>query len=127
MARDGNAVPLRTLRLRSGLSQGEIGEILGFFSDVPVSRHEAGITVPDLPTALGYEVIFRMPISTQFPRLFSMVEPMIEDRIADLERRLEQQMPKGHNADRIARKLEFLCMRKDSDYRLNLPNETSNL
>jgi len=127
MTPDGNAVPLRTLRLRSGLSQGEIGEILGFFSDVPVSRHETGLTVPDLRTALGYEVIFGMPISAQFSRLFSMVEPMIEDRIADLERRLEQEMPKGHKADRIARKLEFLCMRKDPDYRLNLPNETSNL
>lgn len=127
MARDENAVPLRTLRLRSGLSQGEIGEILGFFGDVPVSRHEAGIAIPDLRTALGYEVIFRTPISVQFPKLFSMVEPMIEDRLADLERKLEQQIPKGHNADRIARKLEFLCVRKDSDYRLNLTNETPNL
>jgi transcriptional regulator with XRE-family HTH domain len=102
--------------MRSGLSQREIGEILGFFSDVPVSRHETGAGIPDLRTALGYEVIFRMPISAQFSTLLSMIEPLVEGRLAELERKLEQQTPRGHNADRIARKLEFLAMRRDIDF-----------
>ncbi len=110
------AVPLRTLRIRSGLSQREIGEILGFLSDVPVFRHETGATLCDLRTALGYQVIFRTPISAQFPKLLSMIEPLIEGRLAELERKLEQQTPRGQNADRIARRLEFLAMRKDIDF-----------
>jgi transcriptional regulator with XRE-family HTH domain len=122
MTFDRPAVPLRTLRIRSGLSQREIGEILGFFSDVPVSRHETGATLCDLRTALGYQVIFRTPISAQFSKLLSMIEPLIEGRLAELEKKLERQegrLPIGLRGDWNS----WLC----GGTSIFMRNETSNL
>lgn len=110
-----NAAPLRTLRMRSGLSQREVAEILGFKTDVPAFRHEYAKTLPDLRTALGYEILFRVPISMQFQGLYRAIEPLIEDRISELKRRLEAQAGRGENAARNAAKLEFLWLRQNTD------------
>lgn len=110
-----NGAPLRTLRLRSGLSQREVAEILGFQTDVPAFRHESSHTFPDLRTAMGYEIIFRVPICVQFPALYRSVEPVIESRILELKRRLEEQADGGGNAARNAAKLEFLWLRQNAD------------
>lgn len=109
-----NAAPLRTLRIRSGLSQREVAEILGFKTDVPAFRHECSRTLPDLRTAIGYEIIFRVPLSSQFDALYRSVEPIIETRMLDLKRRLEEQSG-GGNAARTARKLEFFWERQNGD------------
>jgi DNA-binding XRE family transcriptional regulator len=106
---------LRTLRQRSGLSQGELANVLGFLTDIPVSRHERSKIVPNLLTALGYEVIFRVPASEIFPGLYKTVEAGIEERLAQLEHRLHQRTAKGQTAAQIARKLEFTCERKDGE------------
>lgn len=108
-----NAAPLRTLRMRSGLTQREVAEILGFKTDVPTFRHECSRTFPDLRTAIGYEILFRVPISAQFQTLFQSVEPVIEDRILALKQHLEELS--GGNAARNAAKLEFLWMRQNMD------------
>lgn len=110
-----NAAPLRTLRMRSGLSQREIAELLGFRTDSPVLRHECSKSIPNLRTAMGYEIIFRVPISLQFPALYRSIEPTIEDRILRLKERLQEQPGKGPNAAREARKLEFLWERENVD------------
>lgn len=106
------ACRLRTLRKKSGLSQIELARILGFVSEVPVSRHERSLTVPNLLTAIGYEVIFHAQISTLFPGLHRTVEAAIEERLAKLEEKLHQSTVKGRSAEIVARKLEFLCVRK---------------
>jgi transcriptional regulator with XRE-family HTH domain len=108
-----NAVPLRTLRLRSGLNQRDVAKILGFLSDTPVSRHERAATIPDLRTALAYEIIFRVPICDQFQRLFRSIEPLVEARIAELEASLQQRVVKGRDGARTARKLEFFWERSN--------------
>ncbi len=110
-----NAAPLRTLRIRSGLSQREVAELLGFRSDSPAFRHECGKAIPDLCTAIAYEIIFRVPISSQFPKLHRAVEPLVEERILQLRKRLEEQSGKGPNAARDARKLEFFWKRENTD------------
>jgi transcriptional regulator with XRE-family HTH domain len=110
-----NPAPLRTLRIRSGLSQREVAEILGFKTDVPAFRHECSRTFPDLRTAMGYEVVFRVPISSQFQALYRSVEPIIENRIVELKHRLEDQSGSGGNAARNAAKLEFLWLRQNTD------------
>ena len=56
MTTDQNTAHLRTLRRKSGLSQKELAHILGFRSGAPISRHERSDTVPDLLTALGYDL-----------------------------------------------------------------------
>jgi transcriptional regulator with XRE-family HTH domain len=106
------ACRLRTLRRKSGLSQIELARLLGYRTEVPVSRHERSVTVPNLRTALGYEVIFRVPISELFPGLYRSMEAGIEQRIAKMEDQLQQSTAKGRKAEPVARRLEFFCERK---------------
>ena len=112
MPPDTIACRLRTLRQKSGLTQGEIAEVLGFEAGIAVSRHERSVTVPSLLTALGYEIIFRKPISEIFPGLTQAVEEGIEERLAELEDKLHQSTATGREAAETAHKLEFLCERK---------------
>jgi len=64
---------------------------------------------------MGFEILFRVPISLQFPALYRSIEPVIEDRILRLRERLQEQPGKGPNAARDARKLEFLWERDNMD------------
>jgi hypothetical protein len=64
---------------------------------------------------MGYEIIFRVPISAQFQTLYRSVEPVIESRILELQHRLEEQSDGGGNAARNAAKLEFLWLRQNAD------------
>jgi transcriptional regulator with XRE-family HTH domain len=114
MTPDQSAAQLRTLRKRSGLSQKDLAHILGFYSAVAISRHERSDSVPDLLTALGYEAIFRVPISELFPGMYQTVAVGIEERLAKMEDELHQSTAKGRNATPIARVLEFLVMREST-------------
>jgi DNA-binding XRE family transcriptional regulator len=89
-----------------------LARLLGFRSEVPVSRHEHSSTAPDLQTALSYEAIFRVPISELFPGAYRVVLAGIEEQLASMEEALQQSTVKGRGAAIIARKLEFLCERK---------------
>ena len=115
MTSDPNAARLRTLRKRSGLSQKELAQILGFRSKVAISRHERCDSVPDLLTAFGYEAIFRVPVSEIFPGMYQTVAVGIEERLAKLEDELYRSTAKGRDAVPIACKLEFLVERKGTD------------
>jgi DNA-binding XRE family transcriptional regulator len=106
---------LRTLRKKSGLTQTELAEILGFNAETPISEHERSQVVPNLLTAMAYEVIFRVPIADQFPGLFKAVEANVEIHLAELEKRLHDSEAKGRDATLTARKLEFLCVRKEPE------------
>ena len=106
---------LRTLRKRSGFSQRELAEILGFHSEIPVARHERSITIASLLTALSYEVIFRARVSDIFPGLYRTIEASIEERLTKLEKELQQRSAKGRHAASTARKLEFLWERKNPE------------
>jgi transcriptional regulator with XRE-family HTH domain len=117
MTSDPNAARIRTLRKRSGLSQKELAHILGFRSEVAISRHERSDSVPDLLTALGYEAIFRVPVSELFPGLYETVAMGIEERLAKIESELHQSTAKGRDAIPIARELEFLTERKCADFK----------
>ena len=109
------AAALRTLRKKSGLTQRELAYILGFKSEFPVSRHERSIGVPNLLTAIAYEIIFRTPISVQFRGLYKSVEASIEQRLGELEEELQQSTAKGRGAIVVARKLEFCCERNNPE------------
>jgi transcriptional regulator with XRE-family HTH domain len=107
--------------MRSGLSQKELAQILGFRSGVPVSRHERAESVPDLLTAFGYEAIFRVPIVQIFPELYDTVEAGIEERLAKIEDELGQSTARGRKAVPVARRLEFLCGRRNPELNDNTP------
>src|ERR1017187_1885927 len=89
---------LKMHRKRAGLSQRELGLLLGYRDQGQVSRHERAHTVPPLVTALGYEVIFRMPISVLFPGIRESVSTEIEVRLAAMETDLGQRSARDRDA-----------------------------
>jgi len=106
---------LRLHRRKSGLSQRELAQIVGSLTEIPVSRHERSFTIPALLVALGYEVIFQVPISEIFPGLYQTVEAGIEERLAIMEDELQESTAKGLQAASVARKLEWLWERKNPE------------
>jgi DNA-binding XRE family transcriptional regulator len=105
---------LRTHRRNAGLTQPELGHILGHCNEGPVLRHERFQATPSLVVALGYEIIFRAPVSEIFAGLRDEVEEHVEERLAAFENDLQQRSAKGRNADAIARKLTWLSERRIS-------------
>lgn len=104
---------VRANRKNSGLSQRELGEILGTLGPVGISRHERSLTLPKFLVAVGYEIVFGVPIAEIFPGIYEALRLNIEGRLVDLEKRLHQSTAKGHRAILIARKLEWLCERRN--------------
>jgi transcriptional regulator with XRE-family HTH domain len=106
---------LRSHRRKSGLSQRELAGILGYLTEVQISRHERSVAIPGLMIVLGYEAIFRVPVSEMFPGLYRTIEAGIEERLAILENELQRSTAKGRQAQSIARKLEWLWERRNPE------------
>lgn len=106
---------LSSHRKRSGLSQERLGKLLGYPDEGPVSRHERMCSAPPLRIALGYQAIFRIPVSELFPGVYEKIKQDMEERLAELERTLQQSSAKGRDATRIARTLEWLWERQNQD------------
>jgi transcriptional regulator with XRE-family HTH domain len=102
-------------RKRSGLSQKELGQLLGYPSEGTVSRHERLCSTPPFQVALGYEAVFRIPVSELFPGAFERIRQDVEARIAHMERKLQDSTAKGREAARIARKLEWIWERQNQE------------
>jgi transcriptional regulator with XRE-family HTH domain len=104
---------LRTHRKRIGLSQRELAEALGFYDESPVSRHERFESTPPLSIAIGYEVVFRVPVSEIFAGLRDRVEKDVENRLRDLQNALGERSAKDRGSTAVARKLMWLSERWD--------------
>lgn len=100
-------------RKRSGLSQKELGQLLGYPSEGTVSRHERLCSTPPLHIALGYEAVFRVPISELFPGVYEHIHHAVEARIDSLKQQLQESAARGRAAARIARKLEWIWERQN--------------
>lgn len=79
---------VRTYRKRLGFSQDEIAFLLDCKSGAKVSRYEHFRREPSLRTALAYEVIFQVPVSTLFAGIFQTVEQKTLRRIRGLSDKL---------------------------------------
>jgi hypothetical protein len=95
------------------LSQKELGQLLGYPSEGTVSRHERLCSTPPFQVALGYEAVFRVPVAELFPGAFERIRQDVEERIARMERGLQDSSAKGREAARIARKLEWIWERQN--------------
>jgi DNA-binding XRE family transcriptional regulator len=102
---------LRTHRKQTGLSQRELGRLLGYKNQWQVSRHERGRTTPPLLTALGYEVIFRVPVSSLFARTHSSAARSIAVKLAAFERNLKQSNGKSRTTRAAAQQMAWLTQR----------------
>ena len=104
---------LRTHRRRSGLSQRELGLLLGYKDEGQVYRHERSKTLPPLIAALAYEVVFRVSVSALFPGIYAEVKRMIAGNLAAFEEHLQQRIGKGRGANETAQKLLWLMQRRE--------------
>lgn len=103
---------LRAHRKKSGLSQREVGKLLGYRGPGPVVRHERLQSIPPLTTALAYEVIFRVSVSLIFVGIHEKVRQQIEDKLTQLEADLGNRDARDPDANVTAQKLLWLTLRK---------------
>lgn len=103
---------LRSHRLKSGLTQRELADIIGLIARHQISTHERSTAIPSLLVALSYQVVFRIPVADLFPGLCGSIQDNVEQRLAEFERTLQDSTAKGRRAQLVARKLEWLCERK---------------
>ena len=71
---------LLTHRRHAGLSQDEVGFLVGGKSGAGVSRYERSRRLPSFETALAYEVVFGVPARQLFPGIFAKVEKATNKR-----------------------------------------------
>lgn len=105
---------IRTHRRKSGLTQHELATILGYKRDAQVCRHERADVTPTFLIALGYEILFRVPLAELFPGVYETVERAIEQRVAQMEEAFQQESGKGPGAEATARKLEWFWARRSA-------------
>ena len=103
---------LRAHRKQSGLSQRELGTLLGYADQGQVSRHERSETMPPLEAALAYEAVFRSPVSALFLKTHVNLKEAIEKKLDQMEESLNQRDAREPGARAIAHRLVWLKERK---------------
>jgi transcriptional regulator with XRE-family HTH domain len=82
-----------------GLSQQEVGILLGTQNGAKVCRYERYARVPSLETALAFEAIFQKPASELFGGLYQKVQQEITERAKTLILR-DERKPNKKTAQR---------------------------
>ncbi len=100
---------LRAHRRRCGLSQRDLGKLVGYAHEWQVSRHERSQTVPPLLIALAYEVVFQIPVAKLFAGFHSVVSGVVARNLEDLKAKLENRT--GGPAKATLQKLQWLTER----------------
>jgi len=95
---------LRTYRKRSGLSQEEVGFLLGGHNGSKVSRYERFSRKPNLEALFAYELVFGAPARELFAGSYQKVEKRISHRAQLLTRKLNRATPNSM----ATRKLQIL-------------------
>ncbi len=108
---------IRIHRRKAGLSQRELGRLLGYRDEETVGRHERFHATPPLEIAISYEIVFRIPIADLFAGLREVTEMKIEASLVELEEQLGRRSTHDRNALATARKLTWLSGRRDPEYR----------
>jgi transcriptional regulator with XRE-family HTH domain len=113
MKRKAAANYLKTHRRRSGLTQREMGELLGYNDPGQVSRHERSKSLPPLRIALAYELIFRVPAAVLFIGLHGSTKENIEKKLQSMEAELQERTALDADAKLVAQKLVWLNERRN--------------
>lgn len=99
---------LRTYRKRAGLTQQEVGFLLGCKSGDLISRYEKRRRLPPLETALACEAIFGVPVSELFAGVREARKKDIRNRMLELQSKLNEKTTKGSEALIRVHKLKWL-------------------
>jgi len=103
---------LKAFRLKSGLTQRELGALLGYANGNEVSQHERAIGGPPLRIAIAYELVLRKPVSALFAGVRDVIELDVEKRLHQLEISLGHRDSKDRDAKLTAHKLLWLNERR---------------
>jgi transcriptional regulator with XRE-family HTH domain len=103
---------LRTYRKRSGLTQQEVGYLLGCANGALVSRYEKRHRLPPLETALACEEIFGVSVSELFAGVRQAAGRDVGKRRLELRARLQAKTPNARDARMTAHKLRSLDHRE---------------
>ena len=94
---------LRVARKHNGLSQCELGFLLGAHQGESVSRYEHGDRLPGFDALVAYEMIFGRGICDLFPNRCERIEKNVSARVRKLVAKLERQPPTSRRRHTIAR------------------------
>lgn len=103
MKKKKHTLYLRSYRMRWGLSQMELAELIGWKSDTDVSKMEKKQRPPTARAIFGCFIIFGTLALEVFPSLFAEVEAEVMKRVWDMYERLQ-----GHPTKRNRTKIELL-------------------
>src|SRR5579859_8105126 len=82
---------IRAHRRRCGLSQRELGVLVGYGHGYAVGKHERSSAAPPLLVALAYEVVFGVTIAQLFTGFHSVVTRSVAQNLQELKVELENQ------------------------------------
>ena len=99
---------LKTYRKRSGLTQREVGFLLGWKKGERLSRYEKQRVTPSLRVALACAAIFRVSLRKLFPGISDPIAREVSSRIDALLNVLRKKNTQGKDARLVARKLSWL-------------------
>ena len=102
---------LKAHRRKRGLSQRELGLLVGYMNEAPVRRHESSKTTPPLLTALAYEFIFETPVSAIFAGFQSAVAHAVHTNVEEFKRDLERRAAGRPLSAQALQKLQWLTER----------------
>src|SRR5579872_4544863 len=80
---------IRAHRRKRGLSQRELGILVGYEHGSAVGRHERSESAPTLLVALAYEIVFEAPMAQLFTGFHSVVAQSVARNLVDLKTSLE--------------------------------------
>jgi transcriptional regulator with XRE-family HTH domain len=108
---------LKAHRKKSGLSQRDVGKLLGYKDPGQISRHERATSIPPLRAALAYELVFGAPIATMFSGMRDSIARDVEVKLAQMGATLQNQDPSRKKLNLTAQKLTWMHGRQR--FRLN--------
>jgi transcriptional regulator with XRE-family HTH domain len=79
---------LRTYRKRSGLTQRDLGLLLGFVDGAEIGRYERFVRLPNTQSMLACQAIFDTDVRLLFPDMYDEVEQLIAIRALELRKAL---------------------------------------
>jgi DNA-binding XRE family transcriptional regulator len=82
---------IRAHRRRCGLSQKELGILVGYGHGSAIGRHERSKVAPPLVVALAYEVIFEISVAQLFTGFHVAVTQSVARNLQELKADLENQ------------------------------------
>lgn len=82
---------LRAHRRRFGLSQRQLAMLVGYGNGRAVGRHELSQDAPPLLVALGYEVVFEVPVGQLFAGFRSAIADTVSRNLQPLKSEIAQQ------------------------------------